>query len=681
LVSKVILRQAVIGGVLLATAVGSFALTLGRTRGAALIGQPLEVTIPVRLEAGETLPALCFEADVFYADTQIDAARLQVLTEAAGPQDANIRIRSNVVIDEPVVTVYLKTGCAQKFTRRYVLLSELVTDLPSISAAPITTPAAAGQTSPATAPPLPPRRAAAAGAGSLTGSRGSSAGAPPAGGSTQAKAVPAKPASVIQRKPVADTTKPRLRLDPIELTAERDPTLRASAELLTAPLDNDPKRAEAAALWRAINAQPADVLRDAQRMQDLEKDLKALRDQTMRTQASLGELRTQLQQSEGQRYANSLVYTLIGLLLAALAAAAYFWNRSRKSGLSSSDWWQGDERGTGLGQVAPTKADTTISSPLPATGAAANNVDVDLSVNEAMFDTLKTQAYQAPIHRNTDLSPLDRVDFASSFGGSTRAVNTEELFDIQQQADFFVSLGQYDQAIAVLRNHILESPDTSALAYLDLFNIYHLLERRDDYALLREDFNRVFNAQVPEFDNFTAESRGLETYATAMSRIEVLWPSSKVLEVIEESIFRKPGADGGEAFNPEAYRELMLLHAMAKDIVGPRSDSLDFQFSDPDPEEPSVNLPSDKPRFMETKVQPLSAAEQARAGGVYDAAVPRPSPRLGLDIDLSDSESTIPQHISTASGGPVDAAGDNLIDFDFDASPEGGEPGTEPPKK
>jgi tetratricopeptide (TPR) repeat protein len=670
----------VIGGVLLATATGSFALTLGRTRGAALVGQPLEVTIPIRLETGENLAGLCFEADVFYADTQIDPARLQVLTEPAGTQDATIRIRSNVVVDEPVVTVYLKTGCAQKFTRRYVLLSELVTDLPSVVNSPFGTPVPAPQVSPVPVPPTSPRRAT-AGQGS---SGGAVRGPGPGGGlpdeSGTAKAVPAKPASVIQRKPAADTSKPRLRLDPIELTAERDPTLRASVELLTAPLDNDPKRAEAAALWRAINAQPADVLRDAQRMQDLEKDLKALRDQTLRTQTSLGELRTQLQQSEGQRYANSLVYALIGLLLAALAAAGYFWNRSRKSRLSGSDWWQGDERVTGLGQGVPTKSETTISSPLPEAVGAANNVDVDLSVNEAMFDTLKTQGYQAPLHRNTDLSPLDSVDFASSFGGSTRAVNTEELFDIQQQADFFVSLGQYDQAVAVLKNHIQESPDTSALAYLDLFNIYHLLDRRDDYALLRENFNRVFNAQVPEFDGFTAENRGLETYTAAMSRIEVLWPSAKVLDVIEESIFRKPGADGGEAFNPEAYRDLMLLHAMAKDMVGPRGDTLDFQFSDPEPDGSTADLPSGKPRFMETKVQPLSAAEQALVGGVYDAAVPRASPRLGLDIDLSDSESTIPQNITAVLGDEGVPAGDNLIDFDFDGSIDE-PPGTEPPKK
>jgi hypothetical protein len=660
------LRQAAIGGVLLATAIGASALTLGRTRGAALIGQPLEVTIPVRLDQGETLPSLCFEADVFYGDTQLDPARFQVLVEPSGALDANVRIRANAVVDEPVVTVYLKSGCAQKFTRRYVLLSELVTDLPSVVQAP-TVPPSVAQPS---AQPAPPRADSNA-AGAEGGARKPR---PPA---ATAKAAPPKP-SAVPRKPAVDTAKPRLRLDPIELTAERDPVLRATAELLATPLDDDPKRAEAAALWRAINAQPGDVLRDAQRMQDLEKDLKALRDQTMRTQASVGELKTQLQQAEGQRYANTLVYSLIGLLLAALAAAAYFWSRSRKAA-AGGDWWQGNERVTGVGQGIPPKADTTISNPLVPSKTSANDVDVDLSVNEALFDSLKTDAYRDPMGRNTDLSPLDRVDFASSFGGSQRAVNTEELFDIQQQADFFVSLGQFDQAIAVLNNHILENPETSALAYLDLFDIYHQLGRRDDYALLRENFNRVFNAQVPEFGSYTSDSRGLESYPSAMSRIEVLWPSPKVLEVIEESIFRKPGADGGEAFNPEAYRELMLLHAMAKDIVGPRGDTLDFQFSDPDAGSPTVDLPDTAPRFSHTKVQPLSAAEQLGSGSVYDVAVPRASPRLGIDIDLSETEPTMPGQINADRGETDAAGGENLIDFDFDAPDDEPPPG--PPVK
>ena len=65
-----------------------------------------------------------------------------------------------------------------------------------------------------------------------------------------------------------------------------------------------------------------------------------------------------------------------------------------------------------------------------------------------------------------------------------------------------------------------------------------------------------------------------------MARIVALWPSHKVLEVIEESIFRKPGSVEGEAFDLDAYRELLLLYAIAKEVVEPDDEMMDFDVSE-----------------------------------------------------------------------------------------------------
>ena len=55
-------------------------------------------------------------------------------------------------------------------------------------------------------------------------------------------------------------------------------------------------------------------------MQALEADVKGLRAQSTRNQASLNELRAQLHKAESERYANGLVYGLLGLLALTLAA-------------------------------------------------------------------------------------------------------------------------------------------------------------------------------------------------------------------------------------------------------------------------------------------------------------------------------------------------------------------------
>ena len=155
---------------------------------------------------------------------------------------------------------------------------------------------------------------------------------------------------------------------------------------------------------------------------------------------------------------------------------------------------------------------------------------------------------------------------ASAFDrGQVRQVNAEELFDVQQQSEFFVSLGQHEQAIGVLREHIAANPGTSALVYLDLLGVLHLLGRHDEYAAVAREFGQKFNAQVPDFEGFSAQGRSLEDYPDALARIMESWPSQGTAELIEELVFRKPGSPD-ESFELPAYQELLLLYAVARDL-------------------------------------------------------------------------------------------------------------------
>jgi hypothetical protein len=671
---------------LLLTALSSSALTLGRPRGALIIGQPLDVSIPLRVDVADDSGVACYEADVFHGDARIGGGRVTVgLEPGASPQDFTLRVRSSAIIDEPVVTLYIRAGCVQRSTRRYVLLADVPSEVvPSITlpaaprtsvpgsapvaAAPPTAGAVAqpapgnaassGSGSPAAATPPRQRRTRPADASSGAPTRAaaerqrqSPSGAPASEAAAPAlAAAPARPAraeSVVRRPAGGTSARSRLKLDPLDLLVEVDPVLRSSPEIVTPITENPQARAEAAALWRAINAQPQDILRDAQKLQGLEADVKALREMTARNQASITDLSARLQKAQDERYANGLVFGLVGLLLAALAAAGFFWWRARNA-VSTGAWWQGagadgEDLPTGRGS-APVPPSDAVAPPKGLT-----EVDVDLGMDENLFASLKSRSPVPPPSVPPPRfvrSQGDHSDFGVSLPGISRAVNAEELFDIQQQADFFMSLGQHDQAIEVLKTHIADNVETSALAYLDLLKIYHSLDRRDDYAELRSDFNRRFNAQVPPFDSYTDQSNGLEAYRAALSRIEALWPSRKVLEVIEESIFRKPGTGDGEAFDLEAYRELLLLYAIAKDVVDHR-DGSDFEYSGPPSMPPDSGGDSQfgvRPtKFSATSIQPLSAVHYDEAKDrvttevlLPEIPLPRPSPRLGLDIDLSE---------------------------------------------
>jgi pilus assembly protein FimV len=90
------------------------------------------------------------------------------------------------------------------------------------------------------------------------------AGAPKAEGESARRAL--RPESVVRRKVTAPAGRARLKLEPLDLLVERDPTLRPSSELLTPVAENAQARAQAQALWRAINARPEEVLRDQQKL-------------------------------------------------------------------------------------------------------------------------------------------------------------------------------------------------------------------------------------------------------------------------------------------------------------------------------------------------------------------------------------------------------------------------------
>jgi hypothetical protein len=212
-------------------------------------------------------------------------------------------------------------------------------------------------------------------------------------------------------------------------------------------------------------------------------------------------------------------------------------------------------------------------------------------------------------------------EYQASRGGSVRMVGVQEVIDVHDKADFFLSIGEPDQAVAVLEAHVHDQVETSALAWMDLLELYHRLGRRSEYERLRGEFRQRFSGQVPDFEHFDEPTASLENYSRALSRIVALWPSQRVLDVIEESIFRKPGLPGAEPFSLEAYRELVLLYHVAQEVA-------------PEPVDPSQ--PSTLSGFPETSLQPLNALDRPEPAPVDQERlmIPPASPRIGLDIDL-----------------------------------------------
>jgi hypothetical protein len=564
------------------------ALTLGRARGAVLVGRPLELSIPVTMDGPDSEGA-CATADVFYGEQKLTRAPT-VRWEPGGGTQGSLRITSALPVDEPMVTVYLKVGCAQTATRRYVLLSELPPDsqvvAPAVRSAP-----------PVVAQALPPA-ATAPGSQSRSPLR-----VPRRAPEAAATAPPAAPVLPRARKPVQAVTQPRLRVEPVDLTVDRDPTLRLTSELSTQVATDPRSREAAAAMWAALQKGPEEALQDAVRLQGVERELNSLRNVTKQNADAVVQMRTQVEQARGERNFASLALVVLAAVLAALLGwLGWRWHHANRVARVGR-WFEANGQ-----PVAP-------GAPAAGTEAAAGaGEQAEVAAGAAAAAVAATAAATPP-----SWSPSQ--DFQASRGGSVRMVGVDELIDVHDKADFFLSIGEYDQAIAVLEGHVHDQVETSALAWMDLLELYHSLGKRVEYERLRGEFSERFAAQVPDFGHFDQPSASLENYSRALSRIVALWPARRVLDVIEESIFRKPGLPGSEPFSLEAYRELVLLYHVAREVAPPEQ-RRDARTSG----------------FTETSMQPLNMLEGMEEAGQDSLLVPPSSARVGVDIDLSEGE-------------------------------------------
>jgi pilus assembly protein FimV len=228
-------------------------------------------------------------------------------------------------------------------------------------------------------------------------------------------------------------------------------------------------------------------------------------------------------------------------------------------------------------------------------------------------------------------------DFSSSMSAPLRAINTQEVLDIRQQAEFFMTLGQYDDAISLLEAHIAENPRSNPLVYLDLLKALHTLSRKVTFDHYRSAFNSVFTGQVPVYTQFNQVGGGLEAYPELCNQIASMWPAPAVIEFIETYLVRDPAGAIDLQLDLEAFRDLLLLHAIASRLGA---------------EHPSGLIP-----FSAAKnVDMFAATAPADTGTVPVDAVLPPSADMdseeGIDLDLSDLAET-----------PKPPA-DNLIDFD-----------------
>jgi pilus assembly protein FimV len=214
--------------------------------------------------------------------------------------------------------------------------------------------------------------------------------------------------------------------------------------------------------------------------------------------------------------------------------------------------------------------------------------------------------------------------------GAPRDVSIEELLDLEQQAEFFVVLGQDEAAIDLLVDHLRSTGGDSPLPYLKLLEIYHRRGDKDAYERTRTRFNHRFNAYAPEWDTGLSYGRALEDYSGIVPRLQQVWPRPlDAMAELEALLFRK---SRGDMFDLPAYREVLFLYSLARDL-------LDREAAETGNIDLLLPLP-DGGEFSATTPHPYFGLER---DSVFDrhALDDRPTAPVDLDLTTSDRQASI----------------------------------------
>jgi pilus assembly protein FimV len=632
---------------LLLAATTAEALTLGRARGAVILGRPLNIAVPATLDPSE--PELCAQADLFQGDVR--SGPLEVVIERAETAHL-IRLRSTVLIEEPMITVYLRAGCGQQFTRSYVLLADQPQEM--LNAPLALAPSVALALPAPAAVPAEPRREPLAPAPTTAADkplplRPAQAIAPqPAPARTTAKAKPkaaAEPKAAAKPKPktAPAPTQPRLKLEPLDVAVESAPPLKLAPQLTVS--DTGAGRTAAAAQWKVLSASPEQLAAQARRAEVMEAELKGLREAMQKNTASMTLLAAELENVRSERnIASSALAALAGLL--AIGMGLLLWLRWRDTAREHARWQAAVAQESMMDEsrmpppFRPSMDSQVIPDSINSDWIGMSRMDAD-EIEPTERAPLASRAVSRPVA----LGPLP--EFAQSEFTAHRAQpGAEELIDIKQKADFFIALGQIGQAVDLLEAQIHDHLGSSPLVWLDLLDICQRFDRRDEYERFRAEFQVAFNARLPEFDAGRRVSGGLEDHPRALSRICLLWPSPRVLQVIEESLFGNPHEPSAITFDLEASRDLLLLYGIAKEVVK--------QEAPVQPRQSADELPSEA-GGLATEPVPLAALD--------GESLEEPA-ELAPDIDLDFLHRT--KTAETAAPAPTAAPEIEAYDFDFE---------------
>ena len=638
------------------------ALMIGAPQTRAELGRTLQMSIPIRLDAQESLPLSCVQAQAQSGDDGPGLGRLSIASAPAAG-GVTLSLRSQQPLREPILIVRLHLACQYQRTQIYTLLVDPpAPELPMVAGSAVA-PVAASPSSRSSTQGTPAVPALAA----VTSQAESAAAAPQV--PRQARPVATLP---VRRLPEHERPRPSMAKPVIRAEQPRREPLKAPPapphasnrleldDLSPAEIGNLPELRLATALPAVLpqlsaqqrselnqlrqlildaTAAPGEPQPTLQQINALQERATVLQRQFEQASAQLQRSQSELAQTRAQSYSAGVVYALLAALVALGLLSFWLWRRGADPGLSESPFVPAS---VAKRSAAPESA---RAAPLFATPATSMSVQTSTIQPPVMPFGLPPMVDGRPLQPEIDALQPDMarqnqwgdsgIDWDSRFMqplNPDKQVHVDELMDAGHLAEYFIDTGDEERAVSLLEESLDDSTSESfALPYLMLFDLYRKLGRQQAFETLFGRFQRRFNVAVPPWGASAevlqqSQGRELTDYDRAMKLITLTWGDPQIVTVLERMLLDDPHQHR-MGFELAAYRDLLMLYAVARDLFPdttatatqvehvelstldvPAHLDLDFELPlEPPATEPAQPKPEDetaKPATSEFKLQP-----------------------------------------------------------------------------
>lgn len=553
---------------------GVHALGLGRPQVQSTLGRPLDVTFPLLLAEGEQLADGCARAEVIAGDARVPAGLLQLRLEGE-PGQRRVRLTSQVGIDEPALRITLALGCPLVLTREFNAF--------------IDPPGGASQASAAAPPPAPVYAP------------------PPLVETARLEVQP--PAPKPRPRPKPRVTGPRLTLEQPEILASA--AARPARPAASAVTELTPElEAQITQLEQTVAQLRAEILARQQAEGGAASAPEAAVPASAAASPPEAAPASAAPAPEAFRVAPTLAPAprpspyrdpmtwLLTLAMSLIAGAgAFYFSRWRdQRARQELAYWRAlhAAEGAGLPRAVPAApaAASGVAAPVLA-GAMVGAEDSPHQITrpqprpmpwpptpaaptapQAAVIPTSMQATQ-PLPVRASAEP---VVTSAPTGLDTLA---DELLDLQQQVEFLLLLGQQDAAADLLASRLTRGPtgvQTGAMPHLMLMELCQQRGDPEAFAELVTQFQQRFGSLGPDWSQSLSRGRTLDASPSVMAHLQVVWSDSAAAMRMLQELLAHGRGPGVTQFDLPAYRDLLLLYSVARDLyeAGLRGDEVDL---------------------------------------------------------------------------------------------------------